>query len=137
MIVIAIAFLVIPVDIVRKLIVKNGGNGWDFLRNCLGESKKEEPVSSVCKIDMSKSAENLNKVLIDMSKSGKIDMTKHEAKVALAMDYSGSMDHLYYSGAVQDVISRLLPIAMNLMIMESLESWLFSNGSCQLDPVNI
>lgn len=36
-------------------------------------------------IDMSKSAENLNKVLIDMSKGKKIDMTKHMARVALAM----------------------------------------------------
>lgn len=108
-----------------------------LFKKLFGESKKEEQVNTVCKIDMSKSAENLNKVLIDMSKSGKIDMTKHEAKVALAMDYSGSMDHLYYSGAVQDVISRLLPIAMKFDDNGELESWLFSNGSCQLDPVNI
>lgn len=46
-------------------------------------------------IDMSKHSENLGKVLIDMSKGSKIDMTKHTARVALAMDYSGSMDWLY------------------------------------------
>ena len=38
-------------------------------------------------IDMSKHNENLGKVLIDMSKGSKIDMTKHTARVALAMDY--------------------------------------------------
>ena len=59
------------------------------------------PVSSAPKtvvIDMSKSKENLNKVLIDMSKGAKIDMTKHTARVALAMDYSGSMSNLYDNG---------------------------------------
>ena len=63
-------------------------------------------------IDMSKHNENLGKVLIDMSKGSKIDMTKHTARVALAMDYSGSMDWLYDNGSVQETISRLLPIAL-------------------------
>ena len=88
------------------------------------------------KIDMSKSEESLNKVLIDMSKSSKIDMTKHESKVALAMDYSGSMDRLYYNGSVQKVITRLLPIALKFDDNGELESWLFSNGSQKLEPVN-
>ena len=54
--------------------------------------KENTPVntlnSSAAVIDMSKSKENLNTVLIDMSKGSKIDMTKHVARVALAMDYS-------------------------------------------------
>lgn len=95
-----------------------------------------QDTSTNMKIDMSKSEENLNKVLIDMSKSSKIDMTKHEAKVALAMDFSGSMDSLYYNGSVQAVITRLLPIALKFDDNGELESWLFSNGSHKLDPVN-
>lgn len=79
-------------------------------------------------IDMSKSKENLNKVLIDMSKGSKIDMSKHTARVALAMDYSGSMDMLFFDGSVQRVINRLLPIAMKFDDNGELESWLFSNS---------
>lgn len=88
-------------------------------------------------IDMSKSAENLNKVLIDMSKTGKIDMSKHTARVALAMDYSGSMDHLFDNGSVQRTITRLLPISLKFDDNGELESWLFSDGKKRLKAVTI
>ena len=84
-------------------------------------------------IDMSK--EHLNNVLIDMSKGSKIDMTKHIARVALAMDYSGSMDWLFDNGSVQKTVSRLLPIALRFDDNGELESWLFSNGCKRLKAV--
>lgn len=87
------------------------------------------------KIDMSKHAENLETVLIDMSKSRKIDMTKHTARVAVAMDYSGSMGNMFAKGAVQDVITRLLPIALKFDDNGELESWLFSNWFERMKPV--
>lgn len=88
-------------------------------------------------IDMSKSAENLNKVLIDMSKGNKIDMSKHVARVSLAMDYSGSMSNLFANGSVQDVITRLLPVALKFDDNGELESWLFSNYKERLEAVTI
>lgn len=88
-------------------------------------------------IDMSKSAANLNKVLIDMSKTSKIDMSKHTARVALAMDYSGSMSNLFRNGSVQDVVTRLLPIALKFDDNGELESWLFSNDQEQLTPATL
>lgn len=93
--------------------------------------------SNTTTIDMSKSAENLNKVLIDMSKSSKVDMSKHTARVALAMDYSGSMSNLFRNGSVQDVVTRLLPIALKFDNNGELESWLFSNGKERLKAVTI
>ena len=86
---------------------------------------------------MSKHQENLDKVIINMSKGSKIDMSKHTARVALAMDYSGSMRELYYSGDVQDVITRLLPIALKFDDNGELESWLFSTQCDGLPAVNI
>lgn len=86
-------------------------------------------------IDMSKHAENLNTVLIDMSKSGKTNMNNHVARVALAMDYSGSMSNLFANGSVQDVVTRLLPIALKFDDNGELESWMFSNGQDRLHPV--
>lgn len=96
---------------------------------------KETPVNTANTIDMSKSKENLNTVLIDMSKGSKIDMTKHTARVALAMDYSGSMEDLFDDGSVQDTISRLLPIALRFDDNGELESWLFSNNFKRLEAV--
>ena len=89
------------------------------------------------KIDMSKHTENLETVLIDMSKTGKIDMSKHTARVAIAMDYSGSMANMFRRGAVQDVITRLLPIALKFDDNGELESWLFSEDFERLEPVTI
>ena len=89
----------------------------------------------VMKIDMSKHAENLNTVLIDMSKSGKTNMTNHVARVAVAMDYSGSMGNMFANGSVQDVITRLLPIALKFDDNGELESWLFSEGYERMTPV--
>lgn len=88
-------------------------------------------------IDMSKSVESLNKVLIDMSKSSKIDMSKHTARVALAMDYSGSMSKMFRNGDVQKIITRLLPVALRFDDNGELESWLFSNDSERLKAVTI
>ena len=87
------------------------------------------------KIDMSKHTKNLNTVLIDMSKSGKTNMTNHVARVALAMDYSGSMSNMFRNGSVQDVITRLLPIALKFDDNGELESWLFSEGQEKLSPI--
>lgn len=96
---------------------------------------QETAVTAPMKIDMSKHAENLETVLIDMSKSRKIDMTKHTARVAVAMDYSGSMSNMFAKGAVQDVIARLLPIALKFDDNGELESWLFSEGSERMAAV--
>ena len=101
----------------------------------LQRQNEEASDSPVMPIDMSKHEENLNTVLINMSKDNKIDMTKHVARVALAMDYSGSMSNLFHNGSVQETISRLLPISLRFDDNGELESWLFSNGSERLTAV--
>lgn len=100
------------------------------------ETEAKEVAQTTVVIDMSKSAENLDKVLIDMSKGSKIDMSKHTARVALAMDYSGSMGNLFRKGDVQKVVTRLLPIALKFDDNGELESWLFSERSKRLSVVN-
>lgn len=104
--------------------------------------KKEKPVAEASTtapvtIDLSKSQENLGKVLIDLSKNAPIDLTKHIAHVAVAMDYSGSMETLFRNGSVQEVMTRLLPIALKFDDNGELESWLFSNGQKRLESLSI
>lgn len=101
------------------------------------QQEETKQVEQPAVINMSKHQENLDKVIINMSKGSKIDMSKHTARVALAMDYFGSMRELYYSGDVQDVITRLLPIALKFDDNGELESWLFSTQCDGLPAVNI
>ena len=116
---------------------------FDFLKKKNIKQEKvdmgvEQAISTpLVSINLQKSQENLGKVLIDLSKGMKIDLSKHEAKVALAIDYSGSMLDLYCNGNVQAVINRLLPIALKFDDNGELESWIFSNGSSNLTPINI
>lgn len=101
------------------------------------EPTVQEPVATTVSIDMSKHAENLGKVLIDMSKNSKVDMSKHTARVAMVMDYSGSMSNLFRNGSVQDTITRLLPIALKFDDNGELESWLFSSHKIRLEAVTL
>lgn len=113
---------------------------FDFLKKKVQEDMVEEPATtqqSSVVIDMSKHQENLEKVVINMSKGQKIDMTKHTARVAVAMDYSGSMSNLFNNGSVQDTITRLLPIALRFDDNGELECWLFSNDQRRLEAVTI
>lgn len=114
-----------------------GKKGSDVATSITTTSPEQKQEFETAVIDMSKSAESLNKVLIDMSKSSKIDMSKHTARVALALDYSGSMGWLFSDGSVQKTITRLLPIALKFDDNGELEAWLFSNGYDRLDAVTI
>jgi hypothetical protein len=57
--------------------------------------------------------------LVDLAKQVQINLTKHNltrhrAKVALCLDYSGSMHSLYRSGAVQALAERILALATQI-----------------------
>lgn len=105
---------------------------------------KKKPVDSAAvstaapqkiQVSLEKSNENLGKVLVNLSKNCSVDLSKHTARVAMAMDFSGSMDRLYYNGEVQDIITRLLPIALRFDDNGELESWMFSNECKRIEPV--
>lgn len=101
-----------------------------------GASKAEEHPQMIS-VDLSKHCENLDKVLVDLSKNVKVDLSKHTARVAWAIDYSGSMSRMYRSGEIQKLITRLLPIALKFDDNGELESWIFSDYSEQLKSVTI
>lgn len=92
------------------------------------------PKDSDTKLSLEKHKLTLDKVVVALSKSG-VDLSKHTARVALAMDYSGSMRHLFRNGNVQDTITRLLPLALRFDDNGKLESWLFSNDIEKIEPI--
>lgn len=50
------------------------------------------------------------------------------SRVALVLDFSGSMDSLYEDGTVQSVIERIMPIAMQFDDNQELDLWIFENN---------
>lgn len=107
-----------------------------FLDKAFGKSGNPVNEDKRQVIDINELKEKLNNVLVNLSKKSKVDLTKHAARVALAMDYSLSMDNLFSNGSVQKTISRLLPIALKFDDNGELESWLFSNGTERLNAVS-
>jgi hypothetical protein len=59
------------------------------------------------------------------------------SRVAVVMDYSGSMSSLYQNGTVQAIIERLLPIAMKFDDNGEMEMWIFENGYRRLPNINL
>lgn len=57
------------------------------------------------------------------------------SRVALVLDYSGSMNPLYKNGTVQSVVEKILPIAMNFDNDGTMEMWIFENGFRRLEDI--
>lgn len=98
----------------------------------MGFFKKKETESEnlVEKVNLAK--EEVKKVCLT-----KKPLMNLKAKVALVLDYSGSMSWLYNNGTVQRVVEQMLPLAMNFDDDGSMECWLFHNGCKRLKDVNL
>lgn len=89
--------------------------------------KKEE---SLKKVNLRK--ESISKICLE-----KKELTNLTARVAVVLDYSGSMDRMYYDGTVQSILERLLPIALNFDDNGELETWIFEKNFNRLKDINI
>lgn len=88
-------------------------------------------------ISLKKSVINLNKSLIDLTKKSGVNLDVHKARVAVVMDYSGSMRRLYTTGAVQKVLTRLMPLALRFDDNGELDIWLFNQSFKALPSMNL
>lgn len=59
------------------------------------------------------------------------------ARVCMVMDFSGSMERLYDDGRVQEVIERLLPVAMQFDDNGVMEAWIFSNDFVRIPDISL
>ena len=70
---------------------------------------------------------NLNKEVV-VSLVKEIDVLNNQkAHVGLVLDYSGSMHRLYQNNTVQDIIERIVPLAMQFDDNNEMELWLFND----------
>lgn len=85
-------------------------------------------------VSLEKSVINLDKSIVNLSKSVGYDFSALKSRVKLVIDFSGSMRLMYSSGKVQDVITRLLPIALKFDDDGELDCYLFSNNYKKVTP---
>ncbi|AYA02548.1 tellurium resistance protein [Acinetobacter sp. WCHAc010034] len=80
--------------------------------------------------------------LIDLAKKSLISLEKNsligaKARVALILDYSGSMSNQYKNGDVQKVLDRIMPLAVNFDDDGSFECWAFAEKALRLSDVSL
>lgn len=85
-------------------------------------------------IDLVKIEQRKNSVIDLKKKSGLSAESK--AQVILALDFSGSMGHLYSDGTVQNVVEKILPFGLAFDDNGEVDFYLFETGSRKM-PENI
>lgn len=119
-----------------------------------GEVAKDEPPSNTQnsptqskielkkKLSLEKAEKTGNQSIIDLTKKSLVQLEKKnllnvQARVALVLDASGSMNWQYKNGDVQRIVNRLMPLAINFDDDGQFECWAFANLTTQLDDVNL
>lgn len=89
------------------------------------------------KVNLEKHVVNLSKCVVDLSKKGGIDLGSVRAKVAVVLDYSGSMRRLYKDGTVQRTVNRLVPLGLTFDDNGSIDVYLFQNDYRRLPDLTL
>ena len=79
---------------------------------------------------------DLRKQTVENIVTGIPGLNNITSRVALVLDYSGSMLSLYSNGTVQSIIERIMPIAMQFDDNGELDVWIFEDGFKRLNSVN-
>ena len=80
--------------------------------------------------------------LVNLAKKATISLEKRQlqqltAKVALVLDASGSMNQQYKEGRVQEVVNRLLPLAVSFDDDQALDCWAFALNPQYLGEIGL
>lgn len=88
-------------------------------------------------INLRKNVVNLDKTFVNLKKSTGVDLCGHRARVAVVVDFSGSMRHLYNDGSVQKALTRLVPLALRFDDNGELDIWLFHNSYRRMESMTL
>lgn len=128
-----------------------GGEVAEEVNDAQGESETAAQVSSAPilsnidlkkKVALEKAEKTGNASIIDLTKKSFAQLEKKNllglnARIALVLDASGSMDGQYKRGDVQKVVDRLMPLAINFDNDGSFECWAFAEKTTQLNDVTL
>ncbi len=116
----------------------NGGLD-SLVKHFGGEVLEEKPVQ---KISLEKKITEAAPKLVDLAKKATLSLEKHNltntvARVGVVLDASGSMRSQYSTGKVQELINRLLPLAVHFDDDGELDVWSFSTTCLDLPVVTL
>ena len=106
-----------------------------------GVVEENAPVKTT-KIPLEKVMLNKAPKLVNLAKKVTISLEKRQlqqltAKVALVLDASGSMSRQYKQGRVQEVVNRLLPLAVSFDDDQALDCWAFAQDTQYLGEIGL
>ncbi|MBD3878380.1 MAG: VWA domain-containing protein [Quinella sp. 1Q5] len=102
-------------------------------------SQKNSPPK---KISLEKKIQDSAPKLISLVKPLKVELEKRNlldvvARVALVMDISGSMNQSYKDGTVQEIVNKILPVAVQFDNNGELDFWVYGTSCQRRPPVNM
>lgn len=100
------------------------------------------PPVSPPKVSLEKKIAEAAPHLVSLAKKAQVSLekaqlTEVQARVILVLDASGSMNSQYAKGRVQEVVNRLLPLAVHFDDDGALECWAFAAKPQKLTPVTL
>lgn len=99
-----------------------------------------QPAESSLAVSLVKRVEKDAPHLVSLAKKASVSLDKHrlattKARVALVLDASGSMTNQYKKGKVQELLNRILPLAMHFDDDGQIDTWVFGEKSMALPAV--
>ncbi|MEW5839306.1 MAG: VWA domain-containing protein [Pseudomonadota bacterium] len=93
--------------------------------------------SGVRQVSLEKRVEKEAPHLVNLAKKATVTLAKKglldtAARVGLVLDASGSMRHQYASGKIQELLNRLLPLALHFDDDGALDTWAFADKTLAL-----
>jgi stress response protein SCP2 len=100
------------------------------------------PAPAPARISLEKKIEAKAPQLVSLAKKVQVTLEKKKltdvvAQVALVLDASGSMNGQYSKGRVQELVNRVVPLAVHFDKNEELECWAFAEKPQQLNSVTL
>ncbi len=119
-----------------SMVMHFGGNLEDDTTNAVNQST-DLPKVSLEKEMLEKAPE-----LVNLAKKASVSLEKRQlqnltSKVALVLDASGSMSRQYLDGRVQEIVNRLLPLAVSFDDDKSLDCWAFGKKPLYLSEISL
>jgi stress response protein SCP2 len=140
---------IIVIEIYRKggwrlAAVASGFNGGlpDLLKAYGGEEAAPQPAPQAAKVSLEKRLEKSAPALVSLAKPLTVSLEKHKltetiARVALVLDISGSMNNQYANGTVQQIVNKMLPLAVQFDDDGELDFWYYGSKPKRMASVNV
>lgn len=119
-----------------------GGNVAEDDRNDVSSQPAPSAKINTSKVPLEKVILEKAPKLVNLAKKATVSLEKRQlqqltAKVALVLDATGSMNRQYKDGRVQEVVNRLLPLAVSFDDDQALDCWAFGENCAYLGEVGL